>query len=112
MSEVLDAVVGALTAGKLQTMRAYPGNQIPELTGPSCAVSIGLMNEKENKVMVTVLSPAVLGGSVCENAALKVGSLLENMGSISIDGPCYYDARSDLFYMKVFVSVPVQTAEE
>ena len=50
---------------------------------------------------VQVLSPAELGGPVCEEMALEVGEILKELGGISTVGALEFDGRGGLFLVEV-----------
>ena len=104
MNGEVGAVISALRVFEYPVIRAYPG-QIMEIPAqPTAAVSLAKAAPGQVRVQVTVTAPAALGGAACEDAAISAGRILQNLGAVSVEGPCSYDNRCDLFSMEVFVT--------
>ena len=104
MNGEVNAVVSALRVFEYPVIRAYPGQIMEIPTQPMAAVSLFKVVPGQVTVQVTMTAPAALGGAACENATIKAGRILQNLGAVSIEGPCKYDDRCDLLSMELFVT--------
>ena len=52
-------------------------------------------------VLVTVMSPAKSGGSLCESTALETVDVLQEMGGTCIKDVCKFDEMADVFYIEI-----------
>lgn len=111
MNGEVNAVMAALRVSEFPAIRAYPGEPMGVSAQPVAAVSLAKANAEQVTVQVTVTVPAALGGSACEDTAVSVGKILRNLGAVSLEGPCRYDDRCDLFSMEVFVTFGGKTEE-
>ena len=100
---ILEKVIGYLQAVDIRTDEAYPGGRIPSLTGPVAAVRLGKVDRtvRTTAVQVTVMSPAALGGGVCEGVALRAVQALENQGAACQKELCRFDDTADLFFIEI-----------
>lgn len=97
-----DVVQGLLTAG-IPARRGMPGEKICEISEAVAAVSLKQadMRKKTMTVLVTVFSPANLGGAACEEVALQTGQVLNNLGGKCSVGSCGFDGKLGLFFEEV-----------
>lgn len=100
---MLSWVVDCLNEARLSAQRGYPVGQQRIITEPVCAVSLQSadIRSKEYRVLVQVLSPAELGGPLCEETALEVGEVLKDMGGKSTVGAIRFDGRAGVFCVDV-----------
>ena len=103
MGTILDLVNQALRTAEIRSDEAYPGRRIPALTGPVAAVKLGKVDRsvRTTAVLVTVMSPAKSGGSLCESTALRAISVLQDMGGTCIKDICRFDEMADVFYIEI-----------
>ena len=103
MGTIVSNVIDALQAADVRSDEAYPGGRIPALTGPVAAVRLGKVDRsvRATSVQVIVMSPAVLGGSVCESTALRAIEALEAMDGVCVKGLCQFDDMADVFYIEI-----------
>lgn len=100
---ILEQAAAALNAAGIRAERAYPGRTMPAITDIAAAVSLGQaqLREKTVTVLVTVLSPASMGSSVCEEAALETADVLRALDSECTVAACRFDGKTGLFYTEV-----------
>lgn len=110
MSDYIGRVMEALIAGGIPAIRAYPGSKLTQQTSACAAVGYHQVDGETVEVLVTVLSPAALGGGACEDTALKAGDILLSLGASRVQGPCRYDDRCDLFVVEVRGAFATETA--
>ena len=103
MGTIVSNVIDALQAANIRSDEAYPGGRIPALTGPVAAVRLGKVDRsvRATSVQVIVMSPAALGGSVCESTALRAIEALEAMDGVCVKGLCQFDDMADVFYIEI-----------
>ncbi len=96
---ILENVIQALKAGGIPTDSAMPAGRIPHITEPVAAVSLKEMDMRKQKatVLVTILAPASLGGTVCEETALDAASILAGLGGKVLVDQCGFDSSTGLF---------------
>lgn len=105
---MLNNVVQALQSAGMAVERGYPGEKLASVTKPVCAVNLlsADLREQTATARVTVLSPAALGASACENAALDVAAVLAEEGGKCSVSDCTFDGRTDLFAVEVAAQFP------
>lgn len=82
---------------------AYPGGKMPNISEARCAVCLERMDHTQRTatVLVTVMVPVQLGGGACEDTAIRVGTLLEQMGGVCVQEECRFNGYADAFYIRV-----------
>lgn len=105
MGTIVSNVIDKLSRGGIRSAEAYPGKQIPALTGAVAAVRLGKMDRsvRTTNLEVIIMSPALSGGSACELAALEAVELLQDMGGTCVKGVCKFDEMADVFYINIDV---------
>ena len=100
---ILSRVVDGLCEKGIPAQRGYPVGRQRIITEPVCAVSLASAQSrsKEVRVRVQVLSPAELGGPACEETALEVGEILEQMDGKSTVGGIEFDGRAGVFSVEI-----------
>lgn len=103
MTEIVTGVIEALTEAGIEAQAAYPGGMMPNITAARAAVSLEKLDHtaRSGTVLVTVMVPVSLGGSVCEDTAVRVGKLLEEMGGICTQEGCKFNGYADAYYIRV-----------
>ena len=103
MGTILNMVTEKLRDAGIRSDEAYPGSRIPALTGPVAAVKLGKVDRsvRTTTVLVTVMSPAKSGGSICETTALGAVEALQEMGGTCIKDICRFDEMADVFYIEI-----------
>lgn len=104
-STIVSSVIETLRNADLRTDEAYPGVRIPDLQSPAVAVRLGKIDRavRMTTVLVTVLSPAGGGGSICETTALRAVEALQAMGGTCQKDVCKFDDMADVFYIEIQV---------
>lgn len=99
----LSDVIQALKDAGLAVERGYPAGKQIHITEPVYAVNIAQMDIHEQTLtaLVTVLSPAELGASACEDAALNVGAVLTRINGECVVSACRLNGRTGLFEQEV-----------
>lgn len=100
---ILSQVVQGLQDAGILAQRGYPAGLRRIITEPVCAVNLRSADVRSMKVRVAVqvLSPAELGGPVCEEMALAAGDVLNGLGGISTVGGLEFDNRAGLYRVEV-----------
>ncbi len=100
---ILTTVVDGLTDAGIPAQAAYPGAAMPNITEPQAAVSLEKLEytARSATVLVTVMVPVSMGGAACEESAIQVGSVLENLGGVCIQEECRFNSYADAFYVRV-----------
>lgn len=107
-----DKVVEKLNEGTISARRARPGETMMELSRIVAAVSTekAAVTECTQTVLVQVLAPGSFGASQCEDKALEVAEVLQQMNCQVDVGSCSLDGRTGLFTVPVravFILNPV-----
>lgn len=101
LQEKIQQALQALQAIGLPAVRGYPGTKIPVIHNPTVAASLESFSEKELTLAVDVFVPAELGGSACEETAMRAAEVLAaEMAVCSVEN-CRYNAPSGLFAVRV-----------
>lgn len=100
---ILQQVLTALKNGGFAAELAYPGRAMAQITEPVAAVRMEKVDSAAltSTVAVSILSPGELGGSACEEAALKALDLLLGCGAVCIQRGCTYDRVSRLYEVEI-----------
>lgn len=100
---ILENAVQALTEGGIPARRAMPSGTLPQITETVAAVALKAMDTRNQKVTVlaTLLTPAELGSSVCEETAMEAAQILSELGGECTLGGCGFDGRNGLFTLEV-----------
>ena len=103
MAEIVTRVVEALAEAGITAQAAYPGGMMPNISGSRAAVSLEKLDHtaRAGTVLVTVMTPVAAGGSVCEETAIQVGRVLEEMGGICTQEGCKFNGYADAYYIRV-----------
>lgn len=100
---IVTTVIDALTEAGIPAQSAYPGGTMPNITEAQAAVSLEKLEytARSATVLVTVMVPVSLGGGACEDAAIKVGGVLEDLGGVCIQEECRFNSYADAYYIRV-----------
>lgn len=100
---ILDSVVHAMHSAGIPAILAYPGNLQPALSEACVTVCYKQVDwaEEKTQVLVTVLTPAVMGGTVCEQKAMEVSRILQEKGARCLQEACKYDSIGSLFSVEI-----------
>jgi len=87
LGTIVSGVIDRLRSAGIRSDEAYPGRQIPALTGAVAAVRLGRVDRpvRTTRVQVVIMSPASLGGSSCEVTALRAVEVLQDMGGTCVN---------------------------
>ena len=114
---ILENAVQALRTAGYAVEQGFPGELVPGISGPVCAVNLHSAKLTEGNVAVTVrvICPVELGAGVCEQTALAVGRVLEEQGGQCTVSACDFDSRIGMFAVEVTaeytVGLPVITID-
>ena len=105
MGTIVTQVINELRQAQIRSDEAYPGARIPALTGPVAAVKLGKVDRsvRTTTVLVTVMSPAKSGGSLCETTALGAMEVLQAMGGTCVKDICRFDEMASVFFIEIQV---------
>lgn len=100
---IVTTVMDALNEAGIPARQAYPGTAMPHITDVQTAVSLSKLEftTRSATVAVTVMAPVSLGGTVCEDTAIQVGGILEDLGGVCVQGPCKFNGYADAYYAEV-----------
>lgn len=96
-------VINALDDAGILADTAYPGGKMPNISEARVAVCLQKMDHTQRTatVLVTVMVPVKMGGGACEDMAIRVGSLLEQLGGVCVQEECCFNGYADAFYIRV-----------
>lgn len=96
-------VLNALEDAGILADTAYPGGKLPNISEERTAVCLQKMDHTQRTatVLVTVMVPVRMGGGACEDMAIRVGALLEQMGGVCVQEECRFNGYADAFYIRV-----------
>ena len=82
---------------------AYPGQLYPRITQTMAAVHIEKVDRANLTVTVEVnmICPAALGGTKCEEEALRATEALRRAGAVCVQNGCRYDGISQVYVVPV-----------
>ncbi len=101
LQEKIEQALQALQAIGLPAVRGYPGTKIPVIYNPTVAVSLESFSEEALTLAVDVFVPAELGGSACEETAMRTAEVLTTEMAVCSVENCRYNAPSGLFAVRV-----------
>ncbi len=101
--DIITRVIDGLNQAGLPAQAAFPGGPMSAVTEARAAVSLEKLEHtaRSATVLVTVLSPAAIGGSACETAALTAGQVMEGLGGICQQEACRFQGYADAYYVRV-----------
>lgn len=102
-ASVVIKVLNALDEAGILAETAYPGRKMPNISEARTAVCLERMDHTQRTatVLVTVMVPVRMGGGACEDMAVQVGALLEQMGGVCVQEECRFNGYADAFYIRV-----------
>ncbi len=100
---IINTVVDTLNEKGISAVLAYPGSPMTHITQVQAAVSLEKLEYTARRatVLVTVMVPVDLGGTVCEDTAIQVGEILETLGGVCVQEDCRFNSYADAFYVRV-----------
>ena len=103
---ILELVLRELRAGGFTADVAYPGQKYPPITDTVAAVHIAEVDRANMTVTVevTVICPAVLGGTVCETQALRATEVLRWAGAYCVQKGCDYDGMAQVYCVNILAT--------
>ncbi len=98
-----ERVLQILQEEGIDAVAAYPGRKMPVLTAPCAAVQLqhAELARHEAQVQITVVSPAKLGGSICESTAAAAAAALQNAGADCVVNGCSFEGNTGCFCANV-----------
>ena len=111
---ILSQVLQTLKDGGFRVDHAWPGQKMPAIIDTVAAVSLckADLQAQTVTVQVTILCPAEMGGSACEEAALNAAQILQKLSGCVTVSSCEFDGRTGLFSVPVTVSFVPEEEEE
>lgn len=102
-ANVVIKVLQALQKQGIFADTAYPGKKMLAVTEVMTAVSLERLDYtgRTATVLVTVMAPVAMGGGACEDAAIGVGAILEELGAVCMQEECRFNGYADAFYVRV-----------
>lgn len=106
MAGIMQTITYILRANGYRTGDASPGRVMPEISEPVIAINLEHLDTADltMTIRVTVVSPLALGARSCEDEALKVCRILQEIGAQCVMEPCQLNAKTELFYVPVMAS--------
>lgn len=100
---IVSTVIEALNEAGITACAAYPGGNLPEITQAQAAVNLEKLEytARSATVLVAVMAPVTSGGSACEDAAIRVGAVLESLGGVCVQEACRFDGYADAYCVRV-----------
>lgn len=101
--KIIENVLTALEEAGLNAGKAYRGDQMPHVTDAYAAVSLEKLEHTARKatVLVTVLVPMEMGGSLCQEKALLAGQTMEALGGVCVQEECRFHGYAQAYYIRV-----------
>lgn len=100
---IVETVMEALNDAGIPAQAAYPGGTLLNINQVQAAVSLEKLEytTRSAMVLVTVMVPVASGGGVCEDTAIRVGSVLEGLGGVCVQEECRFNGYADAYYVRV-----------
>lgn len=98
----INRAIAALQAAGIRAAQSYPGERMPQLTGPVCTV--GLQKWQPGQACILSLRlycPPEQSGEVCQSLAAQAAGALEQQGAKCSVGPCSFETKANLFTAQV-----------
>ena len=101
--KILDTVMEALNGAGIPTIRAWSKGSMPQLTEVRAAVALEKLDHiaQSASVAVTVVAPMAMGGSVCEDTAIRVSLVLAELGGLCVQEACKFTGYADTYSVRV-----------
>lgn len=111
---ILEQVLRILRQANFKADVAYPGQKFPQITGPVAAVHIEKVDRSSLTVTleVSIICPAVMGGTACELEALRATEVLRWDGAVCIQNGCSYDGVSQVYAVSILATYTCITEED
>lgn len=106
MADIIQTITYVLSAAGYRTGDASPGRVMPEISEPVVAVNLEHLDTEKLSmtIRVTVVSPLALGARACENVAVNVCRILQELGAQCKLEPCQLNAKTEHFCVPVMAS--------
>ena len=110
---ILELALRCLEEAGFAANVAYPGQKFPRITEPVAAVRI-LKSDSASRtvtVEVSILSPAALGGTACELAALRAAEALCLSRAVCVQNGCVYNGAAQIYCVSILATYTAVTEE-
>ena len=106
MADIMQSISYVLSAAGYRTGDASPGRIMPEVTEPVVAVNLEHLDTAKLSMTIraTVVSPLSLGARACEDEAMNICRILQQMGAECELESCQLNAKTEHFYVPVMAS--------
>lgn len=106
MASIMQMVTQVLSGAGYRTGDANPGRVVSEISEPVIAVNLEQLDTDKltMTIQVTVVSPVSLGARACENEAVNVCRILQDVGAQCVLKPCQLNAKTEVFSVPVLVN--------
>lgn len=103
---ILDLVLRRLRQANFTADVAYPGQKFPKVTDTLAAVHIERVDRSAMTVTVevSIICPAIMGGTACETEALRATEVLRLAGGVCVQNGCSYDGISQVYMVPVLAT--------
>ncbi len=111
---VLDLALKWLRKWQFEADVAFPGQKYPRIEDTVAAVHIEKVDRANLTVTVgvSIISPAALGGTACEMAALRATEALRWSGALCVQQGCSYDGVSQVYVVPIQATYSGITEED
>lgn len=103
---ILELVLRRLREENFLADVAFPGQKFPVITEPVAAVHIEKVDRSNLSVTVevSIICPAVLGGTYCEVEALRATEVLRWAGATCVQNGCEYDGLAQVYVVQILAT--------
>ena len=106
MADIMQTVTRVLSGAGYRTGDANPGRVVSEISEPVIAVNLEQLDTEQLTMVLraTVVSPVALGARACEEEAVKVCRILQEIGAQCVVKPCQLNAKTEVFCVPVMLT--------
>ncbi len=97
----ITAVIDMLRDAGIRADRGFPGAGMPDPDVPVVAVTLHEQTENVLRLAVTVYCTAEMGGAICEELAMDIGTRLQQMDASCTVGRCSFDSKAGLLTLPI-----------
>lgn len=103
---ILELVLRRLRQANFTADVAYPGQKFPKVADTVAAVHIERVDRSAMTVTVevSIICPAIMGGTACEMEALRATEVLRLAGAVCVQNGCSYDGISQVYVVPVLAT--------
>ena len=99
---MINDVLTSLQEEGIRCQRSFPVGKMPYLTGPVVAVNLAKTQVDLTTLAVHIYAPLRTGGIACEDMAIRVVRILDDLRGDCQVQECQFDGDMGLFHMTIF----------